>query len=366
MTIDYILKTFAEKGLRFLVRDLMGEHCVDYAVDVMPKRRRKSALFPLREVRRWKLADFAGIGGTDDPRQTMDDWVAAMMAELAKQPSERMLVLPVDYLHLNLERQRWWKTENREALWILFQALRAGEDAKWEEVIREIADNERTKSYATIQHTFDHGGLPIMASSGAPSAALVPLIERYRQSQGKPGPGYWNPQHALMTVREFIRVFEPNEDAALAIEILTRGTSKDTIAVAHTRLVRPGEEWFVDLASELQGEKLLGAVWSLRMALDDAGLRPMTAQPPPLLSPKTSLRTLADVAGTQFLPGEMLPLLAARILTIEELARTWPARLLELAPVLPSDIQKIRRTLEAVGYRYPYAKEDFARLSPSP
>src|SRR4051812_37058782 len=108
-----IKTTFAEKGLRFLVRDLIGEECVDYVVDVTPKRRKSILPFPLREVRRWNTADAAMIGMTDDPRFSMEQWSAAMMDELTRRGNGRTVVIPLDQLHLDLRDRFFWKHENR-------------------------------------------------------------------------------------------------------------------------------------------------------------------------------------------------------------------------------------------------------------
>ncbi len=359
---ENIKTTFEEKGLRFLLRDLIGEECVDYVVDVTPKRRKSKLLFPFREVRRWKTADAAMIAGTDDPRKTMEEWSAAMTDGLTHRGHSRITVVPLDNLYLDLQDRRWWKQENRALIWQLCEALRVGPNADWSKLIHDLVAQGAPNSHSRILHRLHPHGLMLGGKALRPTPDVLALIKRFKQTPRSSPRGYWNIQHATLTVAEFVLVFEPADIARDLIHRLANRWFPALTSVAQSPLVRSPEEWIAAFAAEMKSEALLTAVAALRELMYEAGLRPLTDQPPPLLAPETGLSTVLDLAGATFVPAELVPLLERKVQTIAELLRTPPAQLSELAPVLPSDIRAIQKTLGAFGYTYPYKQDELPRF----
>jgi hypothetical protein len=269
----------------------------------------------------------------------------------------RLRVILVDALRFDPQARRWWKPDPSQHLARLFLTFQFPlED--WPVLLTALAD--RDDSFARCEETAPPRGIP------GPTGVSEATLPEFEELKGKfdrlpTAEGFWNVQHAALPARAFLKLFPMEEPTRAAAKLLT-ADQPDSL-VAHTLLVRSPLEWFDVLRQRVdwRRERLIQAACSLSEVMRRAGIRPPTVQRPRIVSPDTPLHTVRVLAGDAFVPvGMTRILLNGGVETIRDLRARSPEELITIAPLLPSDVRAIKRTLRVFGYSYDYDEHEIA------
>jgi hypothetical protein len=225
----------------------------------------------------------------------------------------------------------------------------------------------RSTGYLSIEgHPGRPSRLPIRAFEyhDACFAPFPQLLAELRELVAHPR-GYWNVQHALLTTEDFIATLSLDAIAAGTARSLAPANGSAQAPVAHTLLVRPPDEWVLPLSLRRSSPATLAeGVKRLCRAMLQAGVRPLSAQPPAVISDATPLHTVAKLAGGAFIDPVKVELLhGSGVNTIADLCSLPARELPERFPVMPSDLIAISETFTALGHRHAYPQDDLVPLT---
>lgn len=355
---------------RFLIRDLVGNECFDWIADVWPERQTIDCHgFPFRLARRWTFADATAsirkltVASRLSDAEAFARWSQHQTQTLSRERGNPVALATLDNLFFDSEQNTWWKSDDPKRVLEVFHALHTSTPAQenWEKLMAQLVH-----SRTTHQQYFD-GFRPKPITTNMPlEAATTPcrvapaMVDQIRRGYREPQ-GFLDMRNALLPVSAFVGSRGFNRVAAVtAIAIAEHSTTSDT-PLAHTLLIRPPHEWVEPLRNQVKwtDAEILTQVQNLSLALNRAGIRPIADQNSPLISRQTSVPIFAGLVGPKFINPEKAWLLTrGGVSTIQKLLDASPVTLLELAPIMPSDLDGFARALRAVGYQYPYRESD--------
>jgi hypothetical protein len=363
---------------RFLIRDLDEHECSDWVADVCPELKTVSCDgFPFRLARRWNLGEqLAAITeSTKETQTSMPDalarWSEQQSSILSQQNGQPLKLVPIDRLHFDLKQRVWWKTEDPPRLRRLFRALREPGESSWSNLMMELIafDRECYQYLNSLRARDPVSGLPMDPQPGdsEPGSRCASLISRLQAGGQRTHKGLWSIQHALMPMLDF--------KVALGLDKRTEETAYEVTGydlpgktpMAHTVLVRPRHEWVAPLLERTTwlDDEIVVRVQELSAAMEDAGLRPITAQPPPVVDWMLPLQCFASLVGNRWMDPEKTRLLVgAGIATLDDLLSTPPRQLVKHAPITPSDLRGYIRAVAAFHGSYPYREHDLVDFIP--
>jgi hypothetical protein len=356
---------------RFLVRDLSETDCSDWVADVWPERQTVDCKgFPFRLARRWDLAEATATIGALAVADCLSEtdafarWSREQTQILSQRDGHPVKMAVIDELHFDSKRNLWWKSEDASHLHHVFRALRGHEAESWRALNAQLItfgfeppylNSLRAKPVAT--------GMSLKASEVSDSDISQSLIERCHRNARR-ARGYWNLQHTLLPVSEFVRVLGLDDSITETAGEIAGDSSGINAPLAHTLLIRAPQEWVGPLLQRTKwtNDEIFARVQQLRDVLAEAGVRPITDQPPPLVPKETPLQLFAELVGPRLVnPDQVRLLFRGGIDTVGDLVETPPVRLLEHAPIMPSGLRGFVRALGAVGYQYPYVESDLTQ-----
>ena len=358
---------------RYIIRDLVGTEGSDWAADLPSEPRSLPAHgFPFRQVRRWSTHEVAATLQTlaaankISLRRAVSEWSAHQTKLLSEIGDRATEIVYLDTLNLDLRSRSCWRRISARDLWRTFQEL------------KDPGHRSRIHSPPTVKETRSTGYLSIESHPGPPSCLPIRAFE-YHDSCFAPFPqllaelrelvahprGYWNVQHALLTTEDFIATLSLDALAARTARALAAATGSTYAPVAHTLLVRPPDEWVLPLSLRRSSPATLAeGVKRLCRAMLQAGVRPLSAQPPAVISDATPLHTVSKLAGRAFIDPVKVELLhGSGVNTIADLCSLPAHELPDRFPVMPSDLIAISETFTALGHRHTYAQDALVPLA---
>lgn len=358
---------------RYIIRELVGGECLDWAADRFADGTGTARPgFPFRLIRRWFTSEASATlerSAAESKitlKQAAFDWAEKQTVELGGNDGGDAEIIYLDELSFALRSRTWRRHSSARDLWSTYQRL---SDPAWRMQNGSASESLEigTTSYLSLKAHPGRGSCLPIRSFDYDEAYFAPyphLLADLCKLIGHPR-GYWNVQHALLTTEDLIATLTIDPLAAKTARALAAATQHTTAPICHTLLVRPPEEWVLPLSLRKSSLATLAeGVRSLCLAMLQAGVRPLSAQPPAVVSAQTPLHTVSRLAGSAFIDPFKVELLhGSGVNTIADLCSLPARELPDRFPVMPSDLIAISETFTALGHRHTYANDEIVPLT---